>query len=410
MKVAWQTKTLGDLCRFIDYRGKTPVKTSNGLRLITAKNVKMGHIQTEPLEFVNPGTYSSWMTRGIPKKGDVLFTTEAPLANVAQLDTDEKVVFAQRIIVLQPIESALDRTFLKYLLLSDGSQGVIRSKGTGATVQGIKASLLKTIEVHYPPLPEQQRIVTLLDEAFAGIATAKANAEKNLQNARDLFASHLQTIFSRYEEGWTVRTVRQLVSEGILAKPQDGNHGEIHPTKADYVDDGVPFIMAADLSNGVVDTENCRFISEKQASTLRIGFAKPGDVLLSHKGTIGRVANLATNDDFIVLTPQVTYYRSLNGQRLNNGFLYYCLLSPVFQTEMNRIADSGSTRAYIGITRQLDLQISLPSINIQHELVARLRNIQENSARLESICQNKITALDELKKSLLHRAFTGHLT
>src|SRR6266516_2382951 len=112
MKEEWQKKTLGDVCRFIDYRGKTPQKTASGLRLITAKNVKMGYLQETPMEFVAPESYEIWMTRGIPKMGDVLFTTEAPLANVAQLDTEEKVVFAQRIIVLQPSANNLDCTLL----------------------------------------------------------------------------------------------------------------------------------------------------------------------------------------------------------------------------------------------------------------------------------------------------------
>jgi type I restriction enzyme S subunit len=183
MMGAWKTTTLGTACRFIDYRGRTPTKIDDGLRLITAKNVKMGFVQREPLEFVSPESYDSWMTRGIPKIGDVLFTTEAPLANVAQLDTDERVVFAQRIIVLQPKDESLDRTFLKYQLLSDTLQERIRQKGTGATVQGIKASLLKLIEIGVPSLAEQHRIVGILDEAVEGIATAKANAEKNLQNA-----------------------------------------------------------------------------------------------------------------------------------------------------------------------------------------------------------------------------------
>ena len=134
MKNGWQSQQLGELCRFIDYRGKTPEKTASGLRLITAKNVKMGYLQETPMEFVAPESYESWMTRGIPKIGDVLFTTEAPLANVAQLDTDEKVVFAQRVIVLQPTANNLDRTFLKYLLLSDVAQNRILGQGTGATV------------------------------------------------------------------------------------------------------------------------------------------------------------------------------------------------------------------------------------------------------------------------------------
>lgn len=164
----WVEKTIGDVIRFIDYRGKTPDKKSSGLRLITAKNVKMGFLQREPEEFVAPESYDSWMTRGIPKKGDVLFTTEAPLANVAQLDSDEKVVFAQRIIIMQPEAEQLDSTFLKYILLSQPVQQRIRLKGTGATVQGIKSSLLKTIEISFPKtIKQQQTIVAQLDALSA---------------------------------------------------------------------------------------------------------------------------------------------------------------------------------------------------------------------------------------------------
>lgn len=160
----WVETTIGQQIRFIDYRGKTPTKTENGLRLITAKNVKMGYLQENPMEYVASDSYDSWMTRGIPRCGDVLFTTEAPLANVAQLDTNEKVVFAQRIIIMQTDATNLDSTFLKYLLLSQPVQQRIHAKGTGATVQGIKASLLKTIEISFPKsITEQKLIVTKLD-------------------------------------------------------------------------------------------------------------------------------------------------------------------------------------------------------------------------------------------------------
>lgn len=160
----WVETTIGEQIKFIDYRGKTPEKTESGLRLITAKNVKMGYLQETPMEFVAPESYDSWMTRGIPKQGDVLFTTEAPLANVAQLDTNEKVVFAQRIIIMQTDAAKLDSTFLKYLLLSQPVQQRILIQGTGATVQGIKASLLKTIEISFPKtVAEQLQIVEKLD-------------------------------------------------------------------------------------------------------------------------------------------------------------------------------------------------------------------------------------------------------
>jgi type I restriction enzyme S subunit len=160
----WVDTTIGQHIRFIDYRGKTPEKTEDGLRLITAKNVKMGYLSETPKEFVSPESYGGWMTRGIPRLGDVLFTTEAPLANVAQLDIDEKVVFAQRIIIMQPVTTKLDSAFLKYLLLSQPVQQRIHDKGTGATVKGIKASLLKTIEISFPKsVVEQERIVVKLD-------------------------------------------------------------------------------------------------------------------------------------------------------------------------------------------------------------------------------------------------------
>jgi len=161
----WVDSTIGAEIKFIDYRGKTPVKTASGVRLITAKNVKMGFLQESPMEFIAAASYKGWMTRGIPQKGDVLFTTEAPLANVAQLDTDEKVAFAQRIIIMQPNAARLDSTFLKYLLLSQPVQQRIRTKGTGATVQGIKASLLKLIEISFPKsLATQEEIVSKLDD------------------------------------------------------------------------------------------------------------------------------------------------------------------------------------------------------------------------------------------------------
>lgn len=152
-----------DLTAFVN--GKLLPYLVSGVRLITAKNVKMGYLQESPMEFIALDDYNGWMTRGIPRKGDVLFTTEAPLANVAQLDTDEKVAFAQRVIIMQANAAKLDSAFLKYLLLSRPVQQRIRTQGTGATVQGIKASLLKLIAISFPKtLDEQRRIVAELDE------------------------------------------------------------------------------------------------------------------------------------------------------------------------------------------------------------------------------------------------------
>jgi type I restriction enzyme S subunit len=123
-------------------------------------------------------------------------------------------------------------------------------------------------------------------------------------------------------DGWGVFSIEALIKDGVLDKPLDGNHGGIHPKASDYVELGVPFIMASDLENGRVDLANCKFISEKQAKTLRKGFSKAGDVLLSHKATIGRTAIVQDSEhEFIVLTPQVTYYRIANKSRINSRYL-----------------------------------------------------------------------------------------
>lgn len=186
----WVDSSIGAEIKFIDYRGRTPVKTPSGIRLITAKNVKMGYLQETPMEFIAAADYKGWMTRGLPRKGDVLFTTEAPLANVAQLDTDERVAFAQRIIVMQTDASRLDSTFLKYLLLSQPVQQRIRVKGTGATVQGIKASLLRLIEISFPrTIAAQRQLVRTLDslrdetERLAGIHERKLAALEALKKS-----------------------------------------------------------------------------------------------------------------------------------------------------------------------------------------------------------------------------------
>ncbi|MFQ2329102.1 restriction endonuclease subunit S [Aeromonas dhakensis] len=165
-------------------------------------------------------------------------------------------------------------------------------------------------------------------------------------------------------------TVKDLIDLGIIEKPLDGNHGGIHPKSSDYVEDGIPFIMASDLINGHVDIKGCKFISEEQAKSLKKGFAKEGDVLLSHKATIGRTAVVGKlSTDFIVLTPQITYYRVLDLTRLNPRYLKYYFDSEAFQALFEQWAGGGSTRLYLGITEQMKLPIELPEIKIQNKIV-----------------------------------------
>lgn len=174
---------------------------------------------------------------------------------------------------------------------------------------------------------------------------------------------------------WQEYTVQDLVDRGMLDKPLDGNHGDIHPKTSDFVPSGVPFIMATDLSNGRVDYTKCKFISEETASGLRKGFSKPGDVLLTHKATLGRTAIVDESYKTIVLTPQVTYYRVLNG--INNRYLKYYFDTDTFQDLLNAWGNAGSTRLYLGITEQRKLPVVLPEINEQDAIAEVLISLDD---------------------------------
>jgi type I restriction enzyme, S subunit len=157
----WREHPLEDcMAAIIDYRGKTPRKTSSGIPLITAKVVKAGRIET-PDEFISEEDYDAWMRRGIPKPSDVLITTEAPLGEVAQLGK-EKVALAQRLIALRGREGVLDNTFLKFLMQSRSVQDQLHARSSGTTVLGIRQSELRKVMLTLPPIAEQQAIAKVL--------------------------------------------------------------------------------------------------------------------------------------------------------------------------------------------------------------------------------------------------------
>lgn len=196
---------------------------------------------------------------------------------------------------------------------------------------------------------------------------------------------------------WKTYTVQELIDAGMLDEPLDGNHGSIHPKASDYVSAGVPFIMANDLVNGKVDYANCAYITEAQASTLRKGFAKPGDVLLTHKATIGRTAIVSDEYDTIILTPQVTYYRVKKD--ISNRYLKYYFDSSTFQQLFANWAGSGSTRAYLGITAQRKLPIVLPPYEVQLKIAKCCGVLDDKIYQNQRINDNLLEQMQALYKS-----------
>ena len=143
-----------DLVDYIDYRGKTPTKSESGIPLITAKNVKKGFVDVEPREYIPAENYEAWMTRGLPQENDILFTTEAPLGNVALLGKYEKVVVGQRLIALRS-KGRVTHEFLMHLLLDPFVQGLIMNRSSGSTVKGIRTKELYEIELPIPDIDRQ---------------------------------------------------------------------------------------------------------------------------------------------------------------------------------------------------------------------------------------------------------------
>jgi type I restriction enzyme, S subunit len=189
---SWDWCALADLVLFIDYRGKTPTKVEKGVRLITAKNVKKGFINSSPEEFLSEREYHAWMTRGFPKEGDILFTTEAPMGNAAVVRLPERFALAQRVICFRPY-SAVDSDFLALQLLAEPFQSILDKTATGLTAKGIKAAKLRRLPVAVPPLAEQRRIVA----KFKELSQLCDQLESQLTKTQDQKCSLLEAVLYR---------------------------------------------------------------------------------------------------------------------------------------------------------------------------------------------------------------------
>ena len=211
MRDGWRQRPLKDvLAQVIDYRGKAPPKAPEGIRLITARNVRPGSLDLSYAEYISADQYESWMNRGRPRKGDILFTTEAPLANVCMYPDGGVFAVGQRIVTLRPDPRKMDSEFLCQFLLSEEGQTRIDLRSSGSTAKGIKSRELMKVPTPVPPLSEQRKIAEILrtwDEALEKLTALRAvkvrrvsslrqrlfeaeyASHNRLQRAKDLFES-----------------------------------------------------------------------------------------------------------------------------------------------------------------------------------------------------------------------------
>ena len=286
------------------------------------------------------------------------------------------------------------------------------SQKAGGTRTRLYFSKLCEWRTLLPSFAEQQKIADCLDsiDELVDSQARKVDALKIYKKwlMQQLFPREGENLprlrfpeFKNTRE-WDLATVGGLVEAGCLFPPKDGNHGNIHPKSSDYVAKGIPFIMASDLNGGLIDIESCHFISKAQADSLQKGFAKEGDVLLSHKGTVGEVAVVRhIKTPYLMLTPQVTYYRVKNRKKLSNEFLAQLFVSDVFQSNLAELS-GGGTRAYIGITEQAKLRLQLPKdVEEQKRIASCLRSFDT----LIAAETKKIEVAKSHKKGLMQQIF-----
>lgn len=183
---AWEQRKLIEVCDYVDYRGKTPTKTDDGIFLVTAKNVKDGFIDyNASQEYISEDDYEEVMHRGKPEIGDVLITTEAPCGNVAQVNR-VNIALAQRIIKYRGLAGVVDNTYLKNYLLSPEFQKILNAKSSGGTVQGIKGSILHQQEIRYPNYGEQKKIGQYLNHLDHLITLHQRELEETKKKKKSL--------------------------------------------------------------------------------------------------------------------------------------------------------------------------------------------------------------------------------
>lgn len=224
----WEQRKLIEVCDYVDYRGKTPTKTENGIFLVTAKNVKDGFIDYETSkEYISENAYEEVMRRGKPEIGDVLITTEAPCGNVAQVNKAD-IALAQRIIKYRGHIGVVDNTYLKYYLLSPEFQKILNAKSSGGTVQGIKGSILHQQKIIYPSYEEQKKIGQHMDslDHLITLHQRKCDEVKSLKKymLQKMFPQNEQKVpeirFEGFTEAWEQRKLGDLVDR-VTRKNQD---------------------------------------------------------------------------------------------------------------------------------------------------------------------------------------------
>ena len=388
----WKLKPLGEVCNVIG--GGTPSKANPAFYVgdipwATVRDMTAEVLSETEFKISKQAVIKS-STNVIPSN-NVIIATRVGLGKVCLLAQDTAINQDLRGIIPKNPRK-LDVCFL--LRWFQSIANLIEDEGTGFTVKGVKLPFVKALKVPILPLPEQKRIVAILDEAFEGIGAAVANAEKNLASARELFESHLKSVFTQKGEGWVEKKLGDVC--GISTKLID-------PREPENID--LPHIGAGNMESktGVlVDVKTSREEGLKSGK-----FLFEGTMVLYSK--IRPYLEKACRPDFKGLCSADVYPLTPNPAHMDRDYLFYMLLCRDFTD----YAIQGSARAGMPKVNRAHLfkyVAWFPSVHKQAELASQLDALAAETQRLETNYNQKLDSLAELKQSILQKAFSGELS
>jgi len=301
-------------------------------------------------------------------------------------------------LVLKGIDEAgLDRDFLYYLLCSPNIFTQFDNLAAGSTVRNLNIKLVSSVQIPIPSLPEQTQIVNTLDKTFKQIDQAKANLEKNLHNAKELFQSKLNEVFSQRGEGWEEKTLKE-----VCEKITDGTH-----QTPKYFDEGVIFLSSRNVTSGKIDWDKIKYIDEEQHVAMHKRVApKVNDILLAKNGTTG-VAAMVDRDVVFDIYVSLAHIRVLD--TVLPHYMLHFINSPIAKKQFNqRLKGTGVPNLHLKEIREVVIPFPT-SFDKQEKIITVLNDFSEITNKAITHYQHKLNNLEELKKSILLKAFRGEL-
>ena len=402
MKKGWPVTRLGDLTDLVT-KGTTPTSIGHefveeGINFVKVESITTtGQFIEEKFAHITPACHAV-LGRSQLQAGDILFSIAGALGRTGFVTDDilpANTNQALAIIRLKRDVGVSPKFVLKALETGVVLEQIEKFKG-GVAQQNLSLAQVRDFQIALPPLAEQQRIVGLLDEAFAGLATAKANAEKNLQNARALFESHLQSVFTQRGPGWVEKRLEEVcgLQNGFAFK------------SSTFKPSGAPILRISNIQDGRIEAGNrlVFFDPKDYRENLDRYRIVEDDLLIAMSGATTGKLGFNTESTVYYLNQRVGKFEP--SEKLNKRFLYHFLSTKV---EENLRISAGAAQPNLSTEQIKGFVLPLPSVDEQERIVEALETLAEETQRLARLYERKHAALEALKKSLLHQAFTGAL-